>query len=241
MGERVSQPVVGDAVGQVLLDGIRDGRAPAFVVERPDGFVAVDDRDYLGGLSGREEWAVSRAAGRVLDVGAGAGRGALALQERGQDVTALDTSPGAVEACRRRGVKTTFLGTVAQAAGAGMAGGFDSALLLGNNLGLLGSSQAAPGFISDLAALLRPGGVIVGTGADGGHDDVWGGTPGHVTMRIRYQRLATDWFDWCVMSPVRLAEVAGAVGWGITDLCPGQEYAVVLARQPPSPAAQSAR
>ena len=113
------------------------------VVERDDGFVSVDTIEYLGGLDARDEWAVSRATGRVLDVGAGAGRAALALQERGQQVTALEVSPGAAQACRARGVRDVYLGTPQRAAADGMAGAFDSALLLGNNIGLLGSREAA--------------------------------------------------------------------------------------------------
>lgn len=232
METRGSQPIAGDAVGRALLDGIAQGAPPPLVVERADGLVSVDANPYLGGLSERDEWAVSRATGRVLDVGAGAGRGALALQDRGQDVTALDTSPGAIEACRKRGVTSVYLGSISQAARDGLAGGFDSVLLLGNNIGLLGSKAAAPGFIAGLGALLRPGGVIVGTGTDVGNPAGWQQrTPGHVTIRIRYQRLATDWFDWCVMSPAALAAAARTVGWDIADLYPGRHYAVVLARR----------
>src|SRR5215469_2807903 len=87
-------------------------------------------------------WALARAPGRVLDLGAGAGRASLVLQERGQDVVALDVSPGAIEVCRRRGVHQVYLGTVAELAATRPAP-FDSVLMLGNNLGLLGSPQHA--------------------------------------------------------------------------------------------------
>jgi 2-polyprenyl-3-methyl-5-hydroxy-6-metoxy-1,4-benzoquinol methylase len=48
---------------------------------------------------------LARCAGRVLDAGAGSGLHALALQEMGVAVTAVDICPQAVEITRRRGVR----------------------------------------------------------------------------------------------------------------------------------------
>jgi SAM-dependent methyltransferase len=245
-GYQPGQPVLGDAMGEAFLDTLA-GRPQPLVVERDDGFIAFDGVRYLGGLDERDEWAVSQLAGRVIDVGAGAGRAALVLQERGQQVTALDTSPGAVRACRQRGVREVYLGTLRQAAADGMTGGFDSALLLGNNIGLLGSREAAGPFLADLGALLRPGGVIVGTATDPYRTDrrahldyhernrQRGHLPGHATIRVRYQRLATSWFDWLIPSPGELEDLARPVGWQIADLRrgPGAQYAVILGRISP--------
>jgi SAM-dependent methyltransferase len=240
------QPRPGDALGTAFLDALA-GRPGPVVVERDDGFVSVDSIDYLGGLDERDEWAVSRATGRVLDVGAGAGRGALALQERGQRVTAIEVSPGAARACRERGVRDVYLGTAQQAAAGGLAGGFDSALLLGNNLGLLGRREAAGPFLDGVGSLLRPGGVIVGTAtdpyqtSDPVHLDYHernrrrGRLPGHATIRVRYQDIASDWFDWLIPSPEELAALARPAGWQVTELRrgPGPGYAVVLSRLRP--------
>jgi SAM-dependent methyltransferase len=245
-GHKPGQPALGDAMGEAFLDALA-GRAEPLVVERDDGFIALDGTRYLGGLDERDEWAVSRLTGRIVDVGAGAGRAALVLQERGHQVTALDTSPGAVRACRQRGVRDVYLGTPGQAAADGMVGGFDSVLLLGNNIGLLGSREAAGPFLADLGALLRPGAVIVGTTSDPYQTDQRahldyhernrerGRLPGHATIRVRYQRLATDWFDWLIPSPGELEDLARPAGWQITDLRrgPGSRYAVVLGRISP--------
>jgi SAM-dependent methyltransferase len=241
------QPRHGDALGTVFLDALA-GRPAPVVVERDDGFVSVDSIEYLGGLDERDEWAVSRATGRVLDVGAGAGRAALALQERGQHVTAIEVSPGAAQACRARGVRDVHLGRLEQAAADGLAGGFDSALLLGSNIGLLGSREAAGPFLEAIGALLRPGGVIVGTALDpyqtservhlDYHDRNRrrGRLPGHATIRVRYQDIASDWFDWLIPSPEELAALARPAGWQVTELRrgPGPGYAVVLHRIRPS-------
>lgn len=52
-----------------------------------------------------EQKALSLARGRILDVGAGAGCHALALQQRGMEVKAIDISPLSCEAMRLRGVR----------------------------------------------------------------------------------------------------------------------------------------
>ena len=49
--------------------------------------------------------AMSFVQGRVLDVGVGAGRFALYLQEQGHEVLGIDVSPGILEVCRQRGVQ----------------------------------------------------------------------------------------------------------------------------------------
>ena len=187
-------------------------------------------------------WALDRSHGRVLDVGAGAGRASLVLQEHGRDVVALDVSPGAAETCRRRGVRNVYTGTVEQAASDGLATSFDTALMLGNNLGLLGSADTAGTYLAALGDLLRPGGVIVGTCLDVYETDKpvhlryhernrqRGRMPGQLTLRVRYQQLATSWFDWLAMSVEELSGLAGAAGWQIAELRPGGLYAVVLAR-----------
>ena len=53
-----------------------------------------------------EKKALQMAKGKVLDAGCGAGSHSLYLQnERNLEVTAIDISPGAIEACKLRGVK----------------------------------------------------------------------------------------------------------------------------------------
>jgi SAM-dependent methyltransferase len=237
----IDPPQLADAFGRALLDMLA-GAADPIVIERDDGLVSIDTFDYLGGLTERDQWALDRAGGRVLDVGAGAGRGSLLLQERGQEVTALDVSPGAIEVCRKRGVRNVYTGSVQQAVADGMAGEFDSVLMLGNNLGLLATAGQAGSYLAELGKLLRPGGVIVGTCLDAYATDQQvhfdyhernrrrGRMAGQATIRVRYQRLATDWFDVLWLSPDELAALARSAGWQITDLLPGALYAVVLTR-----------
>ena len=241
MNASLGAPEIGDAFGRALLD-IVAGTPDPIVIERDDGLVGLDTLDYLVVRDNRELWALEHVRGRVLDIGAGAGRASLALQDRGHEVVALDVSPGAILACRQRGVREVYAGSVEQVVADGLGGTFDSALLLGNNLGLLGSPENAPSFLTAVGHLLRPGGVIVGTGLDvyqtskqvhlefHEHNRRRGRMAGQLTIRVRYQRLATDWFDYLVLSPGELTDLAGSAGWRVTDLWPGPLYAAVLER-----------
>ena len=236
-----AEPEIGDAFGCALIDRLAGVTHP-IVIERNDGFIAVDNADYLEGWHELDQWALDRATGRVLDVGAGMGRASLALQGRGQQVLALDTSPGAAHVCRERGVREVFNGPVQQAAAAGMAGWFDTALLLGNCLSLLGSPEDAGSFLTSLGTLLAADGRVIGICLDPHQTDSQthlefhernrrdGKMAGQAALRVRYQRLASGWFDWLLMSPDELAEVIAPHGWRVAETMPGVQYAAVLSR-----------
>ena len=57
-----------------------------------------------------------------------------------------------------------------------------------------------------------------------------GRRPGQVTIRVRYWRLATSWFDLLWMSLPELGQLAGQAGWQIAEAAPGPIYSAVLTR-----------
>ena len=240
-------PFVGDAFGEALLRQLDTGSAE-LMIERDDGLINLDTLDYFSPPDEPSwSWIRSRLGDRVLDIGCGAGRGCLALQDLGVEVVGLDVSPGAIEASRRRGVTHTFLGTVDDLACTGPEP-FDSFLCLGNNLGLLAGPDQAAVFLGTLAALGHPGSNLVGTMLDGSAEDGLinlayrranrraGRMEGEVRIRDRHLRTATDWHRllWC--SPDELAEVVVVAGWEITDTLPGSTYAAELRPISGSPA-----
>jgi SAM-dependent methyltransferase len=145
----------------LLLDHL-EGRAGEPELERDDG--------HVGPAMGAEwffaepdEWieaeraAFERVRGRVLDIGAGAGRHSLEAQRRGLEAVAIDASPGAVEVCRRRGVRDARLLPLAEVDE--RLGVFDTVLLLCGNLGLAGGADETSALLERLhgSRLLRRG------------------------------------------------------------------------------------
>ncbi|MEU8342644.1 class I SAM-dependent methyltransferase [Spirillospora sp. NPDC048832] len=167
-----------------------------------------------------ERQAVALAKGRVLDIGCAAGRHMLALTGD-HEVVGIDPSPGAVAVARAQGLDV-HIGTVT---GPGDRGTFDTLMLLGGNLGLLGSRESAPTVLGSLTRLARPGARVLAIG----HDPYTGATsehrayhrrnternrmPGHIRMRVRYKAWTSDWFDRLMLSPDELRDLLPGSGW----------------------------
>ncbi len=233
----------GDAFGEALLDAVAGGRGLHFV-ERDDGFLeAMDASLYLSkpfNWPEAEASALRNVSGRILDIGAGAGRHSVALQNRGCEPVALDVSPGAVEACRRRGVERTFEGSLFDLVQS-RPEPFDAMILMGNNLALLQSEARAAGMFDAMRSLLLPGGSVIGTCLDpyltddpdhlSYHDAnrAAGRFPGQIRMRFRYRRIASDWFSILFMAPDELKDLAGRSGWQVVGTTkPDPDYVAVL-------------
>ncbi|MGH7862912.1 MAG: methyltransferase domain-containing protein [Candidatus Dormibacteraceae bacterium] len=232
-------PEEGDAFGEALL-AVLEERTAERVVERDDGLVEFDTFDYFSPPTGELwDWMIPRLGRRVLDIGAGAGRAAMALAKLGHEVVALDVSPGAVEVCRRRGVSQTFLGTVVDLAHT-KPEPFDSFIGLGNDLSFLGSRSGAVEFLDTLSAMSQPGANLVGTMLDPSDTDdplhlayqrancAEGRLGGQVRFRVRFQRLATPWYSHLWASREELATLAASAGWAVVETTPGVIYGAEL-------------
>lgn len=237
----MEQPTIGDAFGEMIRDAyaVRTGIGPRplaggryprpviEVIERDDGLIngapAGHYLDEPADWPAYDRQALRLCRGRVLDIGTGAGRCAIELQRRGIAVTGLDTSPGAIEVSRKRGLRDTVLATVDEFSRAAVR--YDTFLLLGNNLGLLEGAERAPAFLAALARLAAPGARLVAQGSDpyGTRDPVHvayhernrqrGRLGGQLRLRLRYRDVATEWFDYLNCSAAELEALLDGTGW----------------------------
>jgi SAM-dependent methyltransferase len=104
-----------------------------------------------------ERTALDRSSGKVLDVGCGAGSHSLYLLKKGFDVTALDTSEGAIEVCKLRGVKKAITEDVLQHKG----DRYDTIIVLMNGTGIFQKLELVSSYLSHLRGLLADCGQIL--------------------------------------------------------------------------------
>ena len=234
-----------DVYGAILADAI-EGRHAIEVTERDDGLVLAFDARYL--LQPFRRWddpnerrAMRFVRGRVLDVGCGAGRVCLYLQERDLEVVGIDSSPGAVRWSRARGVRDARLLT-AERIDCSL-GSFDTIVLMGQNFGLVRSRSGARRWLRKLGEVSTPRGRIVAETFDPHRMDdpeerryrernvARGRMPGQLRVRVRYRHLVTPWFDWLQVSPEELRELLDGTGWALTrTIGDGPSYVAIIDR-----------
>ena len=154
-------------MGQAVLDYLQNGQAEAIAVHST---IFDDDEIPVSHLFRTftempplERAALSHACGRVLDVGAGAGCHALALQTQGHEVVSIDVSPGCVAAMRQRGLQQVQL---ADFFTDDFGKDYDTIFMLMNGLGICGGLNELPAFFARLDELLAPGGSVITDACD---------------------------------------------------------------------------
>lgn len=223
-----------DAFGQFLLAHYRSADELAEIIEREDDFIALgsDPSQYLSEhrkWSPAEKQAIRHARGRVLDVGCGAGRHALHLQNKGLDVTAIDSSPGAVKVCKMRGLKRAIIRPVEEISKF-RASSFDTILMMGNNFGLVGDHLKAQSILKEFSRITSDEGTILAATLNPygtrnpehlryhKFNRARGRWPGQITIRVRFGTLIGAWFDYLFVSPEEMRTLLDGTDWEIEKL-----------------------
>ena len=190
-----------------------------------------------------EQKALSLARGKVLDAGAGTGCHALALQDKGLTVKAIDISPLSCEAMRLRGVRDVecinlfdehLSGGTSHRGESPSDSGFDTILLLMNGTGIAGKIENLPTLFNRLKALLNPGGKVlidssdlkyIYENEDGSFDiNLNGAYYGEVDYQMVYKNVKGTPFDWLYVDFPLLKSIAESCGLHCELVAEGDHY-----------------
>ena len=231
------------------LKGYLNGDLPHHVVRGKNGyFNTLNTEVYFANYSDWEHYEAAIITryidGRVLDIGAGAGRHSLFLQDEGFEVHAIDISPSAVALMKTRGVKNVYLMNLNSLDFPENC--FDSVLIMFADLGLGGTVKDTKKLLKSLYKITTPKGKIITTIRNPGdaresqyfghykdHKQI-GKTIEKVKARIEYNGEIGDWFSILMASPEGLDNLIENTGWIISNTIKGDDgfYGVLLEKEP---------
>lgn len=178
-----------------------------------------------------ERTALQMSEGKILDVGAGSGCHALALQEIDKEVCAIDISPLSVEVMKQRGVKDSRLVNLFDET---FTETFDTILMLMNGSGIIGRLSNMPNFFQRMKLLLRPGGCILMDSSDLRYlfeeedgsivIDLAGDYYGEIDFQMQYKNVKGDTFDWLYVDFQTLSLYASECGFKAELVKEGKHY-----------------
>jgi SAM-dependent methyltransferase len=223
----------GDAETQLLIrrdDGLEVPLPVSVFFRSPDEFRPI------------EAMALERCRGHVLDIGAGSGLHSLFLQSEGLTVTALDIDPEAADIMTTRGVADVRCSDVLDFDG----GPFDTLLMLGHGIGIVGDLPGLQRFLSRARRLTREDGQVladsldVRRSADPQHvayheaNRKAGRYEGETRIQFEYGGCVGPYCAWLHVDPVTLAQCAALAGFKCEVLLE-EDSGEYLARLVPGP------
>ena len=178
-----------------------------------------------------EQEALRRATGKILDCGAGSGCHALALQDMGKQVEAIDISPLSVETMQKRGVRQAYCVNLFDEH---YLQKFDTILMLMNGSGIIGKLENMSTFFAKMKQLLNPGGCIYMDSSDLRYlfededgsflIDLAGGYYGEIDFRMQYKQVKGAPFDWLYVDFQTLSYYASENGFKAELVQEGEHY-----------------
>lgn len=183
--------------------------------------------DVASYFAGPEDWwqvdvmACERAAGRVLAIGCGAGRHALAVARNGHEVIGVEPSADAVTVARDRGLDTRLGSLLDLPEGLGT---FDTVLLAGGGLHLVFLAEHQRRALAVLAGIANPGAQLVGTCAllpDGSDPPGFEASAFDYRLRVTHGAEVTAWSSWgstALLPPEHLRELVSGTPWTVEEV-----------------------
>ena len=178
-----------------------------------------------------EQEALRLAEGKILDCGAGSGCHALALQDMGKEVEAIDISPRSVEVMQKRGVNNAYCINLFDE---NYFQKFDTILMLMNGSGIIGKLENMGAFFTKMKQLLNPGGCIYMDSSDLRYlfededgsflVDLAAGYYGQIDFRMQYKQVRGEAFDWLYVDFQTLSYYANENGFKAEMVKEGEHY-----------------
>jgi len=179
-----------------------------------------------------EQKALQLSKGKVLDVGCGAGSHSLTLQnDRNLEVTSIDISANAIEACKLRGISNAKVQDILDLDATEK---FDTILLLMNGTGIFGTLNETHKYLKKLKSLLNPNGQILIDSSDiiymfdddedGGKWIPGNGYYGELTFTVSYKKETETTFPWLYLDYNTLQNAAFANGLQCEMILEGEHY-----------------
>ena len=189
-----------------------------------------------------EKKAMKFAKGRVLDIGSGAGRHAIYLQNKGLDVLGIDNSPMALKVAKERGLKKTRLLPITQITSE--LGRFNTITMLGNNFGLFGNFKRARWLLRRFKSITTEDALIIVETLDiyntekpehlwyQKHNRKRGKMSGQMKLRVRYKKYVNPWFEYLMVSKSEMEMILKGTGWKIKKyLDNGMHYIAIIEKE----------
>lgn len=177
-----------------------------------------------------EQKALQLAKGNVLDVGCGAGSHSLYLQEKEFDVTSIDISKNAVQACKLRGLNKVRVQDILLLENEK----FDTILLLMNGTGIFETIKNCTKYLLKLKSLLNENGQILIDSSDiiymfdededGGKWIPSDGYYGELTFTLQYKGETEDTFPWLYIDYNTLQNACFANGLQCELIMEGEHF-----------------
>lgn len=224
-----------DPMGSAISDYYKNGRAAHLRVlssmfeedEMPIAHLFRSEQE----MPQLEKRALTLVRGRVLDVGAGAGCHALALQENGFEVKAIDVSPLSCDVMKARGIEDVECVNLFDTQ---LQDKFDTILLLMNGTGIAGKLSRLPLLLNRLKELMAEGAQIlidssdlkyIYENEDGSMDiDLGGNYYGEVDYQMVYKNVKGDSFDWLYVDSTLLTASCKQCGLKCEIIKEGEHY-----------------
>jgi cyclopropane fatty-acyl-phospholipid synthase-like methyltransferase len=172
------------------------------------------------------------AKGKILDVGCGAGSHSLYLQNKeGAEVTAIDISENAIQACALRGIKNVHVQDILKMDETEK---FDTILLLMNGTGIFGKLDQVSQYLTKLRSLLNENGQILIDSSDiiymfdededGGKWIPGSAYYGEISFTISYKGEKETPFPWLYLDYNTLQNAALDNGFQCELILEGEHY-----------------